>query len=118
MENEQHFDVIKGLHGAFFLEKLLSMKFYYFICSYHLIAVKHLNDVLEKIFKYLDAESLLNAELTCKAWKAAASVVNQKKLWKLLLKKKVRFNLFNGLMIFNLSIFCFLDVKFTAVGEN
>ncbi|XP_046633695.1 F-box and WD repeat domain-containing 11-B-like isoform X1 [Daphnia pulicaria] len=65
MENEQHFDVIKGLH------------------------VKHLNDVLEKIFKYLDAESLLNAELTCKAWKAAASVVNQKKLWKLLLKKKM-----------------------------
>ncbi len=66
----------------FFLEKLLSLKFYYF-CSYHLIVVKHLNDVLENIFKYLDAESLLNAELTCKAWKAAASVVNQKKLWKL-----------------------------------
>jgi hypothetical protein len=86
--------------------------------SYHLIVVKHLNDVLEKIFKYLDAESLLNAELTCKAWKAAASVVNQKKLWKLLLKKKVRFNLFNSLMIFNLSIFCFLDVNFSTAGEN
>lgn len=92
MENEQHFDVIKGLHGAFFLEKLLSMKFYYF-CSYHLIAVKHLNDVLEKIFKYLDAESLLNAELTCKAWKAAASGVNQEKLWRVLLQNKVCFTL-------------------------
>jgi hypothetical protein len=77
-----------------------------------------MNNVVEEIFQYLDAESLQNAELTCKAWKAAASVVNQKKLWKLLLKKKVRFNLFNSLMIFNSYIFCFLDVKFTTMGEN
>ncbi|XP_046460933.1 F-box and WD repeat domain-containing 11-B-like isoform X2 [Daphnia pulex] len=104
MENEQHFDVIKGLHGAH---------------------VKHLNDVLENIFKYLDAESLLNAELTCKAWKAAASVVNQKKLWKLccviyvLMSEKENeqhFDVINGLHVRHMNnvveeIFQYLDAE-------
>ncbi|XP_046633671.1 F-box and WD repeat domain-containing 11-B-like isoform X1 [Daphnia pulicaria] len=64
-ENEQHFDVINGLH------------------------VRHMNNVVEEIFQYLDAESLQNAELTCKAWKAAASGVNQEKLWRVLLQNKM-----------------------------
>ncbi len=48
-----------------------------------------MNDVVEEIFQYLDAESLQNAELTCKAWKAAASEVNHEKLWQVLLHNKV-----------------------------
>jgi F-box-like len=51
---------------------------------------EHMNDILQVLFKYLDAESLQNAELTCKAWKAAASDVNHQKLWQVLLHKKVR----------------------------
>jgi hypothetical protein len=52
-----------------------------------------MNNVVEEIFQYLDAESLKNAELTCKAWKAAASEVNQEKLWRVLLQNKVCFTL-------------------------
>ncbi len=58
-----------------------------------MIAVRHMNNVVEEIFQYLDAESLQNAELTCKAWKAAASGVNQEKLWRVLLQNKVCFTL-------------------------
>jgi hypothetical protein len=48
-----------------------------------------MNNILEAIFQYLDAESLRNTELTCKAWKAAASDSNPKKLWQVLLHTKV-----------------------------
>jgi hypothetical protein len=52
-----------------------------------------MNNVVEEIFQYLDAESLQNVELTCKAWRAAASKVNQEKLWQVWLHNKVCFTL-------------------------
>ena len=56
-----------------------------------MIAARCLSNLLEVVFKYLDADSLRNAELTCKAWKVAASDSNPKKLWRVLLQKQVRY---------------------------
>jgi hypothetical protein len=48
------------------------------------------NSVLQLIFEYLDRESLQNAELTSKAWKAAICDGNPQRLWGRLLKQKVK----------------------------
>ncbi len=93
-----HFDIVKGLHcksATKTIDDAGSIKtLYYFLL---LIAARCLNNLLEVVFKYLDADSLRNAELTCKAWKAAASDSNPKKLWHVLLHKQVRY-IFNVLV--------------------
>ena len=45
-----------------------------------------MDDICEKIFLYLDIQSLLNAELVSKLWKNA---IQKRNTWKKTLRKKV-----------------------------
>jgi hypothetical protein len=46
--------------------------------------------VLKQIFEKLDRESLMNVELTSKAWKAAISNVNLSMFWNIQFQQKVK----------------------------
>ncbi|EFX85665.1 hypothetical protein DAPPUDRAFT_300343 [Daphnia pulex] len=50
---------------------------------------RYMFHVLLLIFKYLDDESLNNAELICKAWKEAISDSHPSKLWNMLFQQKI-----------------------------
>jgi|688.fasta_scaffold646558_1 hypothetical protein len=84
-----HFDIIEGLHCKSVIITSMLLEYNHQSNCISFVIVRFMNNILEAIFQYLDAESLRNTELTCKAWKAAASDSNPKKLWQVLLHTKV-----------------------------
>jgi hypothetical protein len=84
-----------------------------------MITVRYMKIILEAIFKFLDSESLRNAELTCKTWKAAVSDINPNKLWQMLLHKKVRIvcNVVI-LILLNFNLSCGLQISTSPLWKS
>lgn len=79
------FDIIKELHS---IKNILSFTLK---CTNHIsyvMAGREMRHVLQLIFKYFDEDTIANAELTSKDWRAAISYGNSHKLWNNLLHQK------------------------------